>query len=76
MGIWGASQALAAGFGGLLGTLLVDIMRLVTNEISTAFGIVFLIEAILFLAAAIMSAKIIENQRTETVYSELGTVDQ
>ncbi len=76
MGIWGASQALAAGFGGLLGTLLVDIIRLVTNEISTAFGIVFLIEAILFLAAAIMSAKIIENQRTETVYSELGTVDQ
>lgn len=76
MGIWGASQALAAGFGGLLGTMLVDTMRFLTEETSTAFGIVFIIEAILFLAAATMSVKIIENQRTERVYSELGTVDQ
>ena len=76
MGIWGASQALAAGFGGLLGTMLVDTMRFLTEETSTAFGIVFIIEAILFLAAATMSVKIIENQRTERGYSELGTVDQ
>ena len=28
MGLWGAAQAIAAGFGGLLGTILVDMMRL------------------------------------------------
>ena len=29
MGLWGAAQAIAAGFGGLLGTILVDLLQLV-----------------------------------------------
>ena len=28
MGLWGAAQAIAAGFGGLLGTILVDLLQL------------------------------------------------
>jgi len=57
MGLWGASQAIAAGAGGFLGAALVDAFRagLPTH---TAFGFVFLIEAALFLAAAAMALRI------------------
>jgi MFS transporter, BCD family, chlorophyll transporter len=57
MGLWGASQALAAGFGGLLGAAAVDLLRLVT-ETHVAFGTVFVVEAGLFLAAAVMAVRI------------------
>ncbi|NNE87989.1 MAG: BCD family MFS transporter [Silicimonas sp.] len=60
MGLWGAAQAIAAGFGGLSGAALVDAMRLTTAD-ATAFGTVFLIEAVLFLAAAAMALAIIEK---------------
>jgi len=57
MGLWGASQAIAAGFGGLTGAALVDVLRgsLTTEQ---AFGGVFLIEATLFFAAALLAARI------------------
>ena len=59
MGLWGASQAIAAGFGGLIGAAAVDLVRLVTDA-ATAFGAVFILEAGLFALATIMAAKIIE----------------
>ncbi len=59
MGLWGGAQALAAGFGGLLGAALADLLRLVLDDTS-AFGAVFLIEAGLFVAAAAMALRIIE----------------
>jgi BCD family chlorophyll transporter-like MFS transporter len=62
MGLWGASQAMAAGAGGLLGAAAVDIMRHLTDTAS-AFGIVFVAEAGLFIAAAIMAARIIDANR-------------
>ena len=46
MGLWGASQAIAAGFGGLLGTVLVDLLRLYYLNPADAFGLVFYFEAI------------------------------
>jgi MFS transporter, BCD family, chlorophyll transporter len=58
MGLWGAAQALAAGFGGLFGAAAVDVMRRLTPD-AQAFGSVFLLEAALFLAAAAMAAKIL-----------------
>jgi len=58
MGLWGAAQAIAAGFGGLLGAAAVDALRALTDT-ATAFGAVFLFEAALFLAAALMAARII-----------------
>ncbi|WP_299632512.1 BCD family MFS transporter [uncultured Roseobacter sp.] len=62
MGLWGAAQALAAGFGGLLGAALVDVMRAaVTGTDATAFGTVFLIEAALFVAAAYMALRVMER---------------
>jgi BCD family chlorophyll transporter-like MFS transporter len=58
MGLWGAAQAIAAGFGGLAGAALADGLRLVLST-PQAFGSVFLIEAGLFLASAIMAARIL-----------------
>ena len=56
MGLWGAAQAVAAGAGGLLGTALVDALRLVASD-PAAFGTVFLIEAALFAVAAILAVR-------------------
>lgn len=61
MGLWGAAQAIAAGFGGLLGAAFVDVLRLTFAD-AQAFGAVFLFEAGLFLAATAMAAKIMDRQ--------------
>lgn len=61
MGLWGAAQAIAAGFGGLLGAALVDALRLWLPD-TQAFGSVFLIEAALFIAATVMAAKIMDRK--------------
>ncbi|MFZ3584641.1 BCD family MFS transporter [Loktanella sp. DJP18] len=63
MGLWGAAQAVAAGFGGLTGAALVDILRLTTTD-APAFGSVFIIEAALFLAAAAMALRIMDRAPT------------
>jgi BCD family chlorophyll transporter-like MFS transporter len=60
MGLWGAAQAIAAGFGGLAGAATADIMRRLTDD-ATAFGTVFLAEALLFIAAAAMAARIMDR---------------
>jgi BCD family chlorophyll transporter-like MFS transporter len=60
MGLWGAAQAIAAGFGGLLGAAAVDSMRALVSDAS-AFGAVFLAEAALFLVAAVMALRIMDR---------------
>lgn len=65
MGLWGAAQAIAAGFGGLTGAVLVDVARIVAPD-GAAFGAVFAFEACLFLAAAIMAARVMETTRIPT----------
>lgn len=62
MGLWGASQAIAAGFGGLTGAAAVDLLRSVVDT-TTAFGLTFSFEAALFLAAALMAARILDGAR-------------
>lgn len=61
MGLWGAAQALAAGFGGLMGAALVDVMRAGLTGDAIAFGTVFLIEAGLFVAAAYMALRVMDR---------------
>jgi BCD family chlorophyll transporter-like MFS transporter len=61
MGLWGAAQAVAAGAGGLLGAAAADAMRLVMDTPS-AFGVVFLAEASLFLASALMALRILDGR--------------
>ena len=61
MGLWGAAQAIAAGFGGLLGTILVDVLRLVDFSHADAYGSVFIFEAALFALAASIATRSITN---------------
>lgn len=60
MGLWGAAQAIAAGFGGLTGAAAVDVLRLSLPD-GPAFGAVFTFEAALFLAAALMALRILTS---------------
>lgn len=60
MGLWGAAQAVAAGFGGLIGAAMVDLLRLATTD-AQAFGFVFIFEGALFIAATLMAAKIMDR---------------
>ncbi|MFN3723472.1 MAG: BCD family MFS transporter [Paracoccaceae bacterium] len=62
MGLWGAAQALAAGFGGLLGAASVDVLRLWLPA-NSAFGLVFLAEAALFVIAAVIALRVIDATR-------------
>lgn len=62
MGLWGAAQAVAAGFGGLTGAAAVDVLRGVTGQDAMAFGLVFQLEAILFVVAAAMAARILGDR--------------
>jgi BCD family chlorophyll transporter-like MFS transporter len=63
MGLWGAAQAIAAGFGGLSGAALADIARRAFDTDAPAFAAVFLLEAVLFLAASVMAFQIMERRR-------------
>lgn len=57
MGLWGAAQAIAAGFGGLLGTILVDLLQVANLSPVNAYGMVFSLEASLFVLAALLASK-------------------
>ena len=62
VGIWGAAQAIAAGFGGLLGASLVDMMRLVSASDATAYGTVFIVEAALFICSSALAIRIMPKR--------------
>jgi BCD family chlorophyll transporter-like MFS transporter len=62
MGLWGAAQAIGFGGGSLFGAAAVDAMR-AGLPAPQAFGTVFLIEAALFCAAAVMAARILGGLR-------------
>ncbi len=57
MGVWGAAQAIAFGLGGLTGALGVDLARRAESD-GQAFQTIFTIEALLFMASAVMAARI------------------
>ena len=67
MGLWGAAQAIAAGFGGLTGAAAVDLLRLTLVPDASAFGFVFLAEAGLFILAALMALRVIPDRRRTAV---------
>lgn len=78
MGLWGAAQAIAAGFGGLLGTILVDILQILQLSTLNAYGTVFLFEASLFVWAAVLASTSIlkpkKNQPMPILSGELTNV--
>jgi BCD family chlorophyll transporter-like MFS transporter len=58
MGLWGAAQAIGFAVGGLLGTLASDLARWLIGSQVAAYGAVFAAEALLFVAAAALAARI------------------
>jgi MFS transporter, BCD family, chlorophyll transporter len=68
MGVWGASQAIAFGLGGLTGAVGVDLFRRIAPTTGDAFATVFGLEAALFIFAAILAAGAV---RTQTTFREL-----
>ncbi|MFO6447765.1 BCD family MFS transporter [Erythrobacter sp. NE805] len=57
MGVWGASQAIAFGLGGLLGAVGLDFARAALGEVGAAFQLVFAVEAGAFLLAAALAVR-------------------
>ncbi|MFN8694948.1 MAG: BCD family MFS transporter [Burkholderiales bacterium] len=55
MGLWGASQAIAFGGGGMLGTILCDAARYIGAGPAGAYSIVFALESIAFVVAAMIA---------------------
>ena len=58
MGVWGAAQGVAFGAGGFLGTLAVDLARLVATELVTAYAAVFAAEGVLFVVALLIALRV------------------
>ncbi|HMV31899.1 MAG TPA: BCD family MFS transporter [Gemmatimonadales bacterium] len=54
MGVFGAAQALAYAIGGLCGALGSDLLRASLGSASAGYGAVFLVEAAMFLVAAML----------------------
>jgi BCD family chlorophyll transporter-like MFS transporter len=59
MGLWGGAQAIAFAVGGLVGTGAVDLARALLDTNVAAYAIVFAAEALVFLVAAQMAARVV-----------------
>ena len=66
MGLWGASQAIAFALGAFLGTVAVDTARIWIDNDAHAYGVVFSLEAVLFLMASILGLGIGRQQASGT----------
>jgi len=71
MGIWGASQAMAFGLGGIIGTGLSDIARIILGDPASAYAFVFLLEGVLFVVAAYLSYQTRSQKQTSNISSHL-----
>jgi BCD family chlorophyll transporter-like MFS transporter len=73
MGLWGASQAIAFGVGGLTGALASDVARRFIADTGTAYGAVFAAEALLFIWAAALAAGIETESRPRRARRSMWT---
>jgi BCD family chlorophyll transporter-like MFS transporter len=71
MGIWGASQAMAFGLGGIIGTGLSDIARIILGDPASAYAFVFFLEGVLFVVAAYLSYQTRTQKQTNNMSSHL-----
>jgi BCD family chlorophyll transporter-like MFS transporter len=58
MGVWGAAQAGAFAIGGFLGAVGVDLLRHAFHQPAPAFLCVFILEAGVFLASAVLASRL------------------
>ncbi|MEM7081575.1 MAG: BCD family MFS transporter [Pseudomonadota bacterium] len=65
MGVWGAAQAIAFGLGGLLGTGVIDVIRLIVGTTAPAYATAFAIQALFFLVASYLAASLSSQQARE-----------
>lgn len=75
MGLWGAAQAFAFGLGGFLGTAAVDLTRFLFDSPVLAYATVFSAQALLFLSAALLAARI-EQPDSESGGNQLPYPEQ
>jgi MFS transporter, BCD family, chlorophyll transporter len=73
MGLWGAAQAIAFAAGGVLGTAAVDIARQFLSDPAYAYGIVFAVEAVVFLWAAVIATELARESRASRAMAPLTT---
>jgi BCD family chlorophyll transporter-like MFS transporter len=65
MGLWGAAQAIAFALGGFLGTVAVDVCQIWIEIPAHAYGLVFSLEAVMFLVAAWLGLGIGKNEQQD-----------
>ena len=58
MGLWGASQAMAFGIGGLIGAFAIDVLRVWIGDLSLSFSGVFFLEAATFVVAGWLALRV------------------
>jgi len=69
MGLWGGAQAIAFAVGGLAGTGAVDLARALLDSNVGAYAIVFASEAIVFLLAAQLAARVVGTPAPARAYA-------
>jgi BCD family chlorophyll transporter-like MFS transporter len=62
MGLWGASQAISFGIGGLAGAIAVDMARWAMSSAAVAYGTVFALEGVVFLLSALLAAQVYDSR--------------
>jgi BCD family chlorophyll transporter-like MFS transporter len=72
MGLWGAAQAVAFGAGGFLGTMGVDVMRALVSMPAVAYGTVFTSQAVMFLLATVLAARVGHTEQRERMPAPAG----
>ena len=63
MGVFGVGQAVASGVAVIFSSLLVDIIQTILNNPAVSYGLVLSLEAILFLAAAVLAVKLLTEDK-------------
>jgi BCD family chlorophyll transporter-like MFS transporter len=58
MGLWGAAQAIAFGFGGMAGAAASDVARWFIASPGVAYASVFALEGLLFIVAALLAVRV------------------
>ena len=71
MGIWGASQAMAFGLGGIIGTGLSAIARIILGDPASGYAFVFFLEGVLFVVAAYLSYQTRSQKQTNELSKHL-----
>jgi BCD family chlorophyll transporter-like MFS transporter len=68
MGLWGASQAYAAGIAALISTSLVDFLRLIIGDPALSYGLVFSTQGLLFILSAFFGIYVVNrSQKTNSI---------